>query len=181
MKCRYGQTEVRGSVDSGAARPAGALGPGRQKSGLGGGSGPHPAQDARGLVCAPGGAGPWMWPSPPSFATSGVSLKMVRTGCSETGPKPSRTVARRALRSSPDRPRPWAGQAFAYSPAPEGHEHWTLRVLADRIGRVAVLPLMPLLTTLSVGHSVGFVRHSWPPLRGLRPSPITFQSARPGP
>ena len=30
-------------------------------------------------------------------------------------------------------PRSWPGQALACSPAPEGHDHWTLRLLAGKV------------------------------------------------
>ena len=39
-------------------------------------------------------------------------------------------------------PRSWPGQALACSPAPEGHDHWTLRLLAGKVVELGLAPSM---------------------------------------
>ena len=121
---RYGSREVPGTAHSGGARPAGALGPGRQKSGPCCDPGPHPAQDRRGLVR------PKVAQALDVAESSVFRIKRRFAEDGLDGVLRDRPQAHR-YRKLDDR----AGAhliALACTPAPEGHDHWTLRALAGK-------------------------------------------------
>ena len=136
---RYGPREVPSPADPGGARPNGASGAGRQEPGQGGGPGPHPAQDRRGL------ASPKV--SQALDVAEGTVLRVKRRFAEGglEGVLRDRPQANR-YRKLDDR----AGShlvALACTPAPEGHDHWTLRALA---GKVVELGLVPSLSDETV-------------------------------
>ena len=90
------------------------------------------------------------------YRTSGALPRLGWKGCCRTGPKPTGTgswMTGAKPTPYPVRGRLWwppgrgRGQALACSPAPEGHDHWTLRLLA---GKVVELGLAPALSHKAV-------------------------------
>ena len=132
---RYGQGKVWSPADCGAAGPIGASGSGWQEHCPGGYAGPHPAQDRPGLACTQ--------VAQALDVVDGTVYRIKRRFAEDgvDGALKDRFQAHRH-RKLDDR-----GEAhliaLACSPAPEGHDHWTLRLLA---GKVVELGLAPSLS-----------------------------------
>ena len=123
--------ETCGSADAGSARPTGAYGPVWEEFGPRYYSGPHFAQDDEG------------WSAPKVAQALDVSegtvfrLKRRFAEYGLEGPLKDRLQAHRYRKLD------HLGEAhliaLACSPAPEGHEHWNLRLLANRMVELGVV------------------------------------------
>ena len=131
MRWRCGQREIRGSADAGRTRPTGAYSAGRKESGQGYDPAPHPAQDRRGLV------GPRV--AQALDVAEGTVFRVKRRFDEEglDGAILDRTQPHRYRKLD------YLGEAhlmaLACSPVPEGHDHWNLRLLADRMVELGVV------------------------------------------
>ena len=115
-------------ADAGGAQSTGAYGQGRDEFSQGYDSGPHPAQDRRGLVGAQ------------ALDVAERTVFRIKRRFAEDG-----LDGALRDRTQPHRYRKLDARgeahliALACCPAPEGHDHWNLRLLADRMVELGVV------------------------------------------
>ena len=131
MRWRCGQREICGSADPGAARPTGANGPVWEEFGPSYDLGPHFAQDNE------------CWSAPKVAqaldVSEGTVFRLKRRFAEDglEGALKDRVQAHRYRKL--DHLEEAHLIALACSPAPEGHDHWNLRLLADKTVELGVV------------------------------------------
>ena len=129
-----GQGQVRSAAAAGTTGRTPAFDSGGEKLRPSDRPSADSAQERRWLGSSPRWRKPWMWRWAPCIGSSSALPGKGWRGPCGTGPRPTgigswMTGARRTW-SPPGRGR---GRALACGPAPEGHDHWTLRLLAGKV------------------------------------------------
>ena len=137
----HGCGEICGTVVIRMSGPTGAVDPQRPALRSGDQSGAHPAQVRRRLECSPGGGGPRIKYGA-ALDTSQRTVFRTKRRYAEEGldgvlhDHPQANRYRNLDDKAEAHPVSSTGPALialACSDAPEGHEHWTLQLLADKV------------------------------------------------